>query len=315
MKYFLTIIDDCSRFTWTYLLKSKSNAFLVRYRLSLVNALSRFAQIMLRNWLFLSFYRNVVFSISFHGKCIKHQHLLNVARALFFQSKVPIQFWGECLQTATFLINLLPSPVLKFKSPYKLVFHKAPDYHSLKVFGCLCFASSLPSHRNKFFARAIPSIFMGYPVGYKGYKLLNLATKQFFISRDVIFHEDTFPFASLASQTIEFPIQPSLILPQPMLHSPPLDSTTPTEPSTEPDIMPPQEPHLPDQPVLRRFTRVSRPPPHLGDFHYHAVTNQYDISQYVNYSQLSLPYYSQLSLPYKNFICQISAVPEPSFYH
>lgn len=35
---------------------------------------------------------------------------------------------------------------------------------------------------------------MGYPQGYKGYKLYDLLHKKFLISRDVIFHESIFPF-------------------------------------------------------------------------------------------------------------------------
>ena len=91
---------------------------------------------------------------------------------------------------------------------------------------------------------------MVYLVGYKGHSCLIWQPSNFFISRDVIFHENTFPFASLSSQPLEFPIQPALILLQLVLNSPSLDPiaklVAPTEPSVELDIVPPRDLHMPN---------------------------------------------------------------------
>ena len=37
-------------------------------------------------------------------------------------------------------------------------------------------------------------IFLGYPFGVKGYRVLDLSTKTMFTSRDVVFHENHFPY-------------------------------------------------------------------------------------------------------------------------
>lgn len=127
----------------------------------------------------------------------KHQHLLSVARALLFQSRVPIQFWGDYILTVTFLINRTPTSLLKYQSLYQLLYHSPVDYSCFRVFDCLCFSLALLSHRSKIFLRAIVCIFLGYPHGVKGYKLYDIVTKKFIISWDVVFHEEVFPFHSI----------------------------------------------------------------------------------------------------------------------
>lgn len=117
---------------------------------------------------------------------------MNIARALRFQSGLPIKFWGECILTSTYLINILPTPVLQYKTPFECLYKQLSDYTHLRVFGCLCYASV--HEGNKFASRAIRSVLIGYPHGSKGYKLLNLDNHQHFTSRHVTFHGTTFPF-------------------------------------------------------------------------------------------------------------------------
>ena len=228
----------------------------------------------------------------------KHQHLLNVARSLYFQGKIPIQFWGDCVQTAAFLINRLPVPILQHKSPYQVLFDKEPDYQSLRVFGCLAFASTLPSSQHKFSPRAIPCVFLGYPGGFKGYRLFDIATGKFLISRDVVFHESIFPFQSQPPSALAYDPFPDLVRPLPcqdsLDHLPPLAIPAP-DPTPEP----------PDQPILRRSTRPRKPPTHLQDFVTH-VDPPYPITNFVSYDRLSLSY--------KQFVLQVSSTYEPQYY-
>ena len=109
---------------------------------------------------------------------------------------MPISYWGECVLTAVYIINGLPSSILTNKTPFEKLYNKPPSFVHSKVFGCLCFASTLSHNKSKFDPRSIPYVFLGFPFGVKGYKLLNLATKKTFVSRDVTFHETVFPFIS-----------------------------------------------------------------------------------------------------------------------
>ncbi|GKB87809.1 ribonuclease H-like domain-containing protein, partial [Tanacetum coccineum] len=132
----------------------------------------------------------------------KHRHLLNVARSLLFQGGIPLKFWTQCILTATYLINRLPSSVLNGKSPYEMIYKKSPTLSHLRVFGCLCFAT-IVNNNDKLGSRSEKCVMMGYSNFKKGYRLYSLDMHQIIFSRDVKFFETIFPFKDYVAKKID----------------------------------------------------------------------------------------------------------------
>lgn len=190
-----------------------------------------------------------------------------------------------------------------------MLFGKPPDYSMLNTFGCLTFVSTPDHQQNKFSLRAFPAVFLGYPAGYKGYKLYNLQTRKFFLSRDVHFSEDVFPFHASHISLTDRSIDPFLEVVLPI----PASNIVDHLPQPVPEVTPaPAQPPVNDvndalvvvDPPLRRSTRQTRLPQYLQDY---AMTVNYLIQQYLTYDRLS-PFY-------KAFINQVSEEYEPQFYH
>ena len=210
-KYFLTIVDDHSRAVWLYLLADKAMAPLqIRNFITMIER--QFSQKVKRirsdngtEFTCLTrFFQEQ--GIIHETSCVhtpqqngrverKHRHIFNIVRALRFQASLPIEYWGECVLTAAYLINRTPSVLLKNKIPFELLFGHAPGFKHLRVLGCLAYAHNLNHKGDKFATRSRRCVFLGYPYGKKGWKLYDLESHSVFVSRDVVFQETTFPFA------------------------------------------------------------------------------------------------------------------------
>ncbi|GAA0162877.1 transmembrane signal receptor [Lithospermum erythrorhizon] len=208
-KYFLTLVDDHSRAVWVVLLTDKTEVYdvflkfipMVKHQFNL--DICRVRSDNGTEFLSLKPYF-AAHGILFQTSCVatpqqngrverKHRHILNVAQALMFQGHLSTDFWGECVLGACYLINRTPSRILQFKSPYEILFGFPPKYDNLRVFGCLCYAFDLKSRMDKFASRSRKCIFVGYPLDKKGWKLFDLETRSYFVSRDVTFYESEFP--------------------------------------------------------------------------------------------------------------------------
>ena len=127
----------------------------------------------------------------------KHQHILNVTRSLLFQSNMPKAYWCYAAAHAIHIINRLPTVVLNNKCPYEVLYEKPPTFLNLRVFGALCFASTLDSNRTKLDPRARKCVFLGFKTRIKGYVLLDTLSREIFITRNVVFYENIFPYKNM----------------------------------------------------------------------------------------------------------------------
>jgi len=155
-------VDDFSRATWTYLMVTKDEAMSI-IKSFIAMAKTQFdstvriirsdnALELCNSYEALDFFAKT--RIIHQTSCTqtpqqngvverKHKHLLEVSRALLFQSSLPIKYWVECVLTATYLINRMPTRILGGKTPHELLYGNSPTYDHLRTFGCLCFMSTL----------------------------------------------------------------------------------------------------------------------------------------------------------------------------
>jgi histone deacetylase 1/2 len=142
-RYYVSFLDDFSRFTWIYLLKRKSDvehafysfqAHVERFLNSKILAVQSdwggeyrrlhrfFDRIGIRH-------RVTCPHISKQNGIArrKHRHIVETGIALLAHSSLPLRFWDEAFLTVVYLINRMPSRTIKNSTPLSRLFGETPD--------------------------------------------------------------------------------------------------------------------------------------------------------------------------------------------
>ena len=209
-RYICTFIDDKSRYAFVYMLKTK-NEVLMRFKdfVEMVETQTGKCVKILRtdnggeftSKEFLQFCREKGIQCQYSNPYTPEQNgmaerlnrtLAEEMRAILYHAQLPKQYWAEAISTAAYLKNRSPHSALNGKTPYETWHEKKPNLSHLRVFGCLSTVHVPKQKRTKLDAKALVRIFIGYPDGVKGYRLIDPTTLTITVSRDVIFYEDKF---------------------------------------------------------------------------------------------------------------------------
>ncbi|MCO5568254.1 hypothetical protein L7F22_021951 [Adiantum nelumboides] len=170
--YFVTFIDDFSRFCWVYPLKAKSDVFAVfQHYVSMVEN-ETCCKVQTLHTDRGGEYMSGAFKDFLGKKGIKHQCTMPYTP----QQNGVAERKNRC-----------PTRALKTITPYESWYDRKPSVSYLRVFGCFAYAHIPQQLRGKLDDKVVKCIFVGYSSGSKGYKLYNPATNKIFESRDVIF--------------------------------------------------------------------------------------------------------------------------------
>uniref|UniRef100_A0A2N9EV01 Integrase catalytic domain-containing protein n=1 Tax=Fagus sylvatica TaxID=28930 RepID=A0A2N9EV01_FAGSY len=149
-RFYLVLVDDFTKFTWTFFLKHKSDTFQIFTQFqAMVNTQFSLPIKVLRTDCGGEFTSNAFNQFCANKGIIhqlscphtpqqngvaerKHKHLIQCALAILSESKLPMSYWSHAVSTATHLINRLPTPNLSYNNPWEMLFQKPPDLTYLR---------------------------------------------------------------------------------------------------------------------------------------------------------------------------------------
>ncbi|GKA43460.1 putative reverse transcriptase domain-containing protein [Tanacetum coccineum] len=107
----------------------------------------------------------------------KNKTLIEAARTMLADSKLPTTFWAEAVNTACYVQNRVLVIKPHNKTPYELFHGRTPSLSFMRPFGCPVTILNTLNHLGKFDGKAGEVFFVGYSVNSKAFRVFNSRTR------------------------------------------------------------------------------------------------------------------------------------------
>ncbi|CAI7749376.1 unnamed protein product [Closterium sp. NIES-54] len=248
-RYFLLVVDDYSRYTTVFPLRSKGEVdevlidWIRAARLRLKESFgSDFPVLRLHS------HRGGEFSSARLGAFCRAQGIrqtftlpaspqqngiaerrigmvMDVARTSMIHAAAPHFLWPFAVQYAAHQLNLQPRVSLPETSPTLLWTGKVGDASAFRVWGSRAFVRDLSA--DKLSPRAVPCVFLGFPPDAPGWQFYHPTSRRVLSSQDVTFDESVPYYRLFPYRTAPLPPPPLFLAPGP----PPVDPLPPQGPA------------------------------------------------------------------------------------
>ncbi|GKA19438.1 putative ribonuclease H-like domain-containing protein [Tanacetum coccineum] len=202
------VTDDYSRFTWVFFLASKdeTSGILKSFITHIKNLVDKKVKIIICDNG--TEFKNRVMSEFCKKKGIKREFsiartplqngvaerrnrtLIEAARTMLADSKLPTKFWAEGVNTACYVQNRVLVVKPHNKTPYEFFRGRTPSLSFLKPFGCHVTILNTLDHLDKFDGKSNDRFFGGYSLNSKSFGVHNIRTRKVEENLHVRFLED-----------------------------------------------------------------------------------------------------------------------------
>ncbi|GJW66051.1 putative ribonuclease H-like domain-containing protein [Tanacetum coccineum] len=207
--YCLVVTDDFTRFSWVFFLatKDKTSEILKTFITGIENLIDlRVKVIRSDNG---TEFKNRVMNQFCEIKGIKREFsiartpqqnrvaerknmtLIEAARTMLADLKLPTTFWAEVVNIACYVQNRVLVIKPHNKTPYELFLGRKPALSFMRPFGCPVTILNTIDHLGKFDGKADEGFFVGYSTNSKAFRVFNSKTRIVEENMHVKFSEDT----------------------------------------------------------------------------------------------------------------------------
>ncbi|GJS52146.1 retrovirus-related pol polyprotein from transposon TNT 1-94 [Tanacetum coccineum] len=195
-KYCLVVTDDYSRFTWVFFLatKDETSEILKNFIKEIENLVDKKVKIIrcdngteFKNKVMDDFCREKGIRREYSVARTPQQNgvakrrnmtLIEAARTMLADSKLPTTFWAEAVSTACYVHNRVLVVKPHNKTPYELFRGLKPALNFMRPFGCHVTILNTLDNLGKFDGKSDEGFFVGYSLSSKAFRVYNTRTRR-----------------------------------------------------------------------------------------------------------------------------------------
>ncbi|GKA82588.1 putative ribonuclease H-like domain-containing protein [Tanacetum coccineum] len=207
--YCLVVTDDFSRFTWVFILatKDETSGILKSFITGIENLVDHKVKVIrcdngteFKNKEMNQFCEMKGILRQFSAARTPQQNgvaemrnrtLIEAARTMLADSKLPTTFWAEVVNTACYVQNRVLVVKPHNKTPYELFHGRTPTLSFMRLFGCPVTILNTIDHLSKFDGKADEGFLVGYSLNSKAFRVFNSRTRIVEENLHIRFSENT----------------------------------------------------------------------------------------------------------------------------